>query len=70
MNKSFKILKIFVSNIGIGVYQGEVNENEQNESLNYAHKDIIIDPALKRPQYVCQNAYEAVEMAFELQKYT
>ena len=51
-----------------GVYQGDNFDATANGTL--AHKDMIVDKSLMRPNHVSDNVYEAVKLVYELENYS
>lgn len=53
-----------------GVFQGDLNDlNDHNVDLALAHKDMIVDPSLIKPRFICENVYEAVKSVFKLEDF-
>ena len=53
-----------------GVYQGSQNEvDAHHNSLNYAHKDMVVDNALRRPSFISSDVYEAVKLVYKIEKF-
>lgn len=53
-----------------GVFQGDINDlNNFNVDSVLAHKDMIIDPALIKPNYISDNVYEAVKLVYQLESF-
>ena len=55
-----------------GVFLGDQSDLDAgcNPNLkNYAHKDMILDNSLRKPNYLCENVYEAVKLIFEKENF-
>ena len=53
-----------------GVFQGDINDIQaHNSQLVLAHKDMAVDASLIKPTFVLDDAYEAVKLIMEMEKY-
>ena len=54
-----------------GVFQGDINDTQvHNSQLVLAHKDMVVDAGLIKPNFVLDDAYEAVKLIMEMEKYS
>lgn len=52
--------------------QQQQQQHDNSNGLDYlslAHKDLVVDPSLMRPNYVSDNVFEAVKLVYELEKF-
>ena len=50
-----------------GVYNQEAYD--ESTSINHGHRDMIIDPELKKPKYTVEHVLDAVKLVFDLEQY-
>jgi len=53
-----------------GVFQGDINDiHAKNSQLVLAHKDMMVDTSLIKPNYVLDDVYEAIKLIMEIENY-
>lgn len=45
-------------------------KSRDQESLSLAHKDMIVDPSLMKPNYVSDNVFEAVKLVYKIENFS
>lgn len=50
-----------------GVYNQEVYD--ESSSINHGHRDMIIDPELKKPKHTVEHVLDAVKLVFDLEQF-
>lgn len=53
------------------VCTGVYNQEAYDESIgiNHGHRDMIIDPELKKPKYTVEHVLDAVKLVFDIEQY-
>lgn len=53
-----------------GVFQGDLNDiNNHSVDMALAHKDMIVDPTLIKPNFIVDNVFDAVKLIYQIEKY-
>ena len=50
-----------------GVYNQEAYD--ETKSLNHGHRDMIIDPELKKPKYTVEHVLDAVKLVYDIEQF-
>jgi hypothetical protein len=50
-----------------GVYNRDTSD--ESSKINYAQRDMIIDPELRIPKYTCEHVLDAVKLIFNLEQF-
>jgi hypothetical protein len=50
-----------------GVYNQEVYD--ETSSINHGHRDMIIDPELKKPKYTVEHVLDAVKLIYDIEQF-
>ena len=50
-----------------GVYNQEAYD--ETGSIDHGHRDMMIDPELKKPKYTVEHVLDAVKVIFEIEQY-
>lgn len=50
-----------------GVYNQEAYD--ETSSINHGHRDMIIDPELKKPKYTVEHVLDAVKLVFDIEHF-
>ena len=54
-----------------GVFRGETNETSgTSDTQSLAHKDMIVDKSLMKPNYVSDNVFEAVKLVYQIENFS
>ena len=66
MSQAERISSIIVKT---GVFQGDINDIAYKKESSLAHKDMVIDPNLIKPNYIVNDSHEAVKLIFQLENF-